>query len=147
MLNLDYEFKYIDGIRRYAIPCSGCGLVRWKPIGKRNQSCYSCSASVKGKKRYAKGKRYRCIHPDCTRLIITPLYFCKSHKRLVFNRYKEEARWAVSNAVKRGQLQKLPCLECGEGKAEAHHPDHRNKLEVLWLCRSHHLQVHGGRFN
>ena len=35
------------------------------------------------------------------------------------------------------------CSQCGvEGRIEAHHPDYSKPLEVVWLCRIHHVEAH-----
>lgn len=53
------------------------------------------------------------------------------------------ARLALNNAVRRGKVAKLPCWECGEtGGVEGHHPDYDAPLDVIWLCRKHHKQLH-----
>lgn len=54
---------------------------------------------------------------------------------------RKKANTAVSNAVRDGRLQKLPCMVCGE-KAVAHHPDYDRPLDVVWLCQPHHKQAH-----
>ena len=51
------------------------------------------------------------------------------------------ARLAVFHAIKRGELQRQPCWVCGE-KAQAHHPDYSQPLDVVWLCVLHHRQAH-----
>lgn len=52
------------------------------------------------------------------------------------------ARIDVKNALTTGKIVKLPCQVCGEIKVEAHHTDYSKPLEVEWLCRKHHLEVH-----
>lgn len=55
------------------------------------------------------------------------------------------ARWAhiaTASAINRGLLTPEPCATCGEAKAEAHHPDHRQPLRVTWLCRPCHKRLH-----
>lgn len=54
---------------------------------------------------------------------------------------RRAAQVALGNAVRSGKVQKLPCLVCGD-KAEAHHPDYDRPLDVVWLCRPHHMQAH-----
>lgn len=54
---------------------------------------------------------------------------------------KYKARNAVGNAIRKGTLARQPCETCS-GKAEAHHPDYSRPLDVVWLCRSHHKQLH-----
>lgn len=56
-------------------------------------------------------------------------------------------RWAHSatrSAVYHGLLTKPDICECcGEpGPVEAHHPDYRNPLRVVWLRRSCHKALH-----
>lgn len=53
---------------------------------------------------------------------------------------KERARALVRRAIQRGELTPQPCavgVECA-GRLEAHHPNHREPLQVVWLCRKHH---------
>lgn len=57
------------------------------------------------------------------------------------NKDKRAAHYAVSNAIRDGRLHPLPCFICGE-KAGAHHPDYSARLDVVWLCNTHHKQVH-----
>lgn len=54
---------------------------------------------------------------------------------------RKQAQTAVSNAIRAGRLQPEPCLVCG-AKAEAHHPDYSQPLDVVWLCPPHHKQTH-----
>lgn len=54
---------------------------------------------------------------------------------------RRKAQVVVSNAVRDGLLVPQPCWCCGE-KAEAHHPDYGQPLDVVWLCTTHHKEVH-----
>jgi len=56
----------------------------------------------------------------------------------------QDARKAVSVAVKAGKLIKLPCeyADCTEIKSEAHHPNYYLQLSVVWLCHPHHMELH-----
>ncbi len=49
------------------------------------------------------------------------------------------ARRKISDAIKSGKLEKKACSVCGCIKAEAHHEDYSKPMEVIWLCRKHHL--------
>lgn len=49
---------------------------------------------------------------------------------------------AVKYAVKTGKLVKTPCEVCGEVRVEGHHPDYSKPLNVVWLCRKHHQEIH-----
>lgn len=55
---------------------------------------------------------------------------------------KKAAQSAVSAAVARGDLKRLPCQECGSPRSQGHHPDYAKPLEVLWLCQRHHRAWH-----
>jgi len=59
------------------------------------------------------------------------------------NSEKIRAQGRVRDAVGRGRLEQRPCAVCGAEKSDAHHPDYRRPLEVIWLCRKHHMMVHG----
>lgn len=34
------------------------------------------------------------------------------------------------------------CKECGEKKTQAHHPDYSKPLDIIWLCKKHHAELH-----
>lgn len=57
-------------------------------------------------------------------------------------RMKANARSYLHVYVKRGKIEKLPCGICGSERSEAHHPDHTRPLDIIWLCREHHLELH-----
>lgn len=52
------------------------------------------------------------------------------------------AHSAVSYAIRRGNLVRLPCVRCGEEKSVAHHEDYDKPLDVMWLCQPCHKQRH-----
>lgn len=55
------------------------------------------------------------------------------------------AHRAVERAVRRGDLKPPTKCECGcgrTGKLDAHHPDHREPLRVVWLLRGCHVREH-----
>lgn len=61
------------------------------------------------------------------------------------NPLKNKAHIAVMNAIKTGILKKEPCNVCGtKDNLNAHHESYLKKdwLNVLWLCRKHHLELH-----
>ncbi len=60
----------------------------------------------------------------------------------VYDEQKEIARRAFNKAVIRGQIVRQPCEVCGVSKAEGHHGDYSKPLDVRWLCRTHHMQLH-----
>lgn len=53
------------------------------------------------------------------------------------------ARYAVSNALRDGKLERKPCAFChSDGAVEAHHHDYSRPLDVTWLCRPCHRRFH-----
>lgn len=63
-------------------------------------------------------------------------------KNLALFPERNRARLKVFSAIKSGKLKPLPCFSCGAEKVDAHHPDYSSPLDVVWLCRSHHMMVH-----
>lgn len=59
------------------------------------------------------------------------------------NTSKVLAHKAIERAVKRGDIiPKEKCEVCGsKHRIEAHHPDHRKRLEVIWLCKICHEKL------
>lgn len=55
---------------------------------------------------------------------------------------KYKARYLVFNAKRAGKIPQLPCAVCGATNSQAHHFDYSRPLDVIWLCRIHHAEVH-----
>ena len=64
------------------------------------------------------------------------------HKRRASAPEKYAARTALGNAVRDGLVRKMPCEKCGNPKSDGHHEDYSKPLDVVWLCRKHHLEYH-----
>lgn len=61
-------------------------------------------------------------------------------------RIKSAAYTAVKFAKKSGRLKQGPCAVCGTTtRVDAHHEDYSKPLEVTWLCRRHHIDLHTER--
>jgi hypothetical protein len=58
------------------------------------------------------------------------------------NREKDRARKIFKRALISGELIRMPCEVCGALESEGHHEDYSKPLEVRWLCRPHHNDVH-----
>ena len=53
------------------------------------------------------------------------------------------ARLALNKAVYAGEVARGSCAHCGTtSRIEAHHPDYSKPLDVVWLCRFHHRELH-----
>jgi DNA-binding XRE family transcriptional regulator len=73
------------------------------------------------------------------------------HTKRAHDRARRLADQAVKNAIRRGELIRQDCQRCAAGDApkrgrrgiiEAHHADYAKPLDVQWLCRRHHRQLH-----
>jgi len=98
--------------------------------------CAKCSKELEptriGKQGYCKSCHAAYMRENRTRHSeLTPQQKQKANARTYANVY-----------VKRGTLLKQPCSICGNVKAEMHHNDYKKPLEVIWLCRPCHLNIH-----
>ena len=57
-------------------------------------------------------------------------------------RVRHEARWLLHRAIESGRVVPGPCAVCGAPDAEGHHVAYDMPLDVVWLCRPHHQQLH-----
>ena len=116
-------------------------LIKWKLQNKDKIRThqYKWLKSDKGKLYVDKHSKHRVKR--------TPEYW----KEYVHNYWKNRprdkvkryAQSCVQNAIKSGKLIRLPCIICGNVKSHGHHPDYSKPLDVIWLCKRHHLEAHG----
>lgn len=66
------------------------------------------------------------------------LKYAKTHPE------RRSAQVALNNAVRDGRVVPWPVCSVStcNHKPEAHHPDYSQPLSVVWLCRTHHDEVH-----
>lgn len=111
--------------------------------------CKSCKAKIG--KEYASGyfqKKYYSDENFRTATKARANAFQKTEKgRAWFRKYaknnpKHRARTTLNMAIKRGKITRMPCLVCGKLPSEAHHKDYSKPLEIVWLCKNHHTQIH-----
>lgn len=55
---------------------------------------------------------------------------------------KSLSRSKTARAIKTGKIVKKPCEICGKEPADAHHDDYSKPLDVRWLCKPHHYELH-----
>ena len=107
-------------------------IAKCKPCVKRWSHSYWATTKAKEKKRTRENKQRRRLNQ-----------LAKARQRKT-----PEARRAYSSvkyAVQTGKLKKQPCKRCGSLKSEAHHHNgYSNRLDVVWLCRTHHSEEHHG---
>jgi len=58
------------------------------------------------------------------------------------NPEKVSAREKVRKALVSGKLIKQNCSICNDINSEAHHEDYSKPLDVMWLCKKHHYEIH-----
>ena len=58
------------------------------------------------------------------------------------NREKINAQASLNRYIRRGYITRLPCQICGDLKSQGHHEDYSRPLDVIWLCRKHHSEIH-----
>jgi hypothetical protein len=49
---------------------------------------------------------------------------------------------AVGNAKRKSLLVKKACLICGRIDVQAHHENYAKPLDIIWLCKEHHIERH-----
>jgi len=54
---------------------------------------------------------------------------------------KVNARKKIFIALRNKSIEKKPCIKCGKTLVEAHHEDYSKPLEIIWLCKKHHIEV------
>lgn len=107
-----------------------------QPSGRPKKTCSKCGCYLEenriGKQRY-------CLACHAQYMRVTrPRYSDLSDER----RMKMNARAYLRVYIKRGKVKKKPCIICGNEKSEGHHKDYTKPLEVIWLCRAHHMRMH-----
>jgi len=120
--------------------CTACG-VTFDPtegqLKKRRYTCAACNRAFQTKWREshkAKGLPVSGKKPNAQ--------WWKDYYSQPEVKARRQARFAVKIAVEAGRLTRQPCEKCDNPKSEAHHEDYSQPLNVMWLCRKHHLERH-----
>ena len=65
-------------------------------------------------------------------------------KYRIENPEKVKARRITNYLISTGELIKEPCSVCGSTEnIQCHHPDYSKPLDVVFLCQTHHYELHG----
>ena len=56
---------------------------------------------------------------------------------------RHRAHYELTKALRNGVLRRKPCVRCGAQDVHGHHADYSRPLDVVWLCKRHHLEAHG----
>lgn len=105
-------------------------------------ACKQC-LSARDAKRYEKEREIRSARQ---KMYISTPEGKAAHKRAIKNwqeknQIRRAAHVILNNALRNKTVIPQQCWECGK-KAEAHHPDYSRPLDVVWLCKKHHREVH-----
>ena len=121
--------------------CCKCHLVKTKTKYYKNRSNQD-------------GLEYRCKECAHERDLERSAYltkYRKEHRGILsrqFRNWIEEHRdqfrsnQKLVEAIKAGKIKRGDCTKCGKEDAEGHHSDYSRPLEVIWLCRPHHGDLH-----
>jgi predicted transcriptional regulator len=62
----------------------------------------------------------------------------------ILNPHKQNARRIIGYDIKRNKITRpLNCSNCeSPGRIEAHHPDHKQARNIIWLCKKCHMAIH-----
>lgn len=65
-------------------------------------------------------------------------------ERIISEREYKQLQSTARESLPMNQYRKskVPCVICGSVDSEAHHPDYREPVKVVWLCRKHHKCQH-----
>ena len=137
-----------DGLRSECKGCNKAAVARYQQTekGKAVMARYNSSAERKAvKARYQqspKGKAYQARYQQSPEGKASAAEYNKKRLSTPEGQKKRKARNAVYSAVRAGKLKKEPCVVCGLEKSEGHHESYDKPLEVIWLCRTHHIEEH-----
>lgn len=108
----------LDGHGSRCIPCRRIASRKWKNI-ERDKAYYS-REDVKLRRATLQSERSR-----------NPI-----------ERQKINTRNSTRRAIISGRILRQPCEICGDVQVEAHHDDYSKRLEIRWLCKRHHTDLH-----
>jgi len=66
----------------------------------------------------------------------------KTHVLSESQRKKDICRSYACVYLRRGKIEKENCSICGSENSQMHHDDYDKPLEITWLCRKCHLNLH-----
>jgi len=130
--------------------CSNCGMEKSKTeFQKRNASVDGLTASCQSCLKQRDAARYKTereLRSARQKSYLATPEGKAAHKRATEkwqeqNKLRRAAHVILNNALKYKTIERQLCWVCGT-KAEAHHPDYSRPLDVVWLCKKHHHEVH-----
>ena len=134
-----YEYLIKHGLRRgensknwsggnVRLICQVCNGEYYRPKNRVNESKY-CSRKCMFKSGYQSGDK----HPKWKGGV-------KSIKG--YRAYENKAVSILNQNIKKKIIIRKPCEICGNQRSDGHHADYNKPLQVKWLCRKHHMELH-----
>lgn len=72
----------------------------------------------------------------------------QTKRKWIRKKLEVSARNKVNIALAEKKIFKGVCSVCGTDQLiEAHHEDHAKPFEINWLCKRHHMEIHGKRLS
>ncbi len=112
------------------------------------KTCFKCKAVKPITEFYVHpqmgdGRLNKC--KQCTRRDVQENYrrnveYYRAYDRARGFRVYDPLKVAARSATRK--LPRQPCEVCGAEKTEAHHDDYTKPLDVRWLCKRHHSDLH-----
>lgn len=69
--------------------------------------------------------------------------YISKYRQNELEKFKNRARAKIEYRIKTGKLVRQNCSVTGcTVIGQAHHPDYSKPLEIVWLCRKHHTELH-----
>lgn len=133
-LSLFYKHKAMkDGLLSFCIECVKSRVKAHRDVNLEQIKRYD---RLRGKteKRKLRNREYAKKH-------------VKEHAKRIYewrkrNLMKARAHCKVARAIRKGILNKQCCEVCSNENVEAHHPNYNEPLNVVWLCKQHHAELH-----
>lgn len=132
-------------LRRTHKYCSrSCLKAAWRPWQVEYQRKHPEKMADSGKRWYEENRERRLAaireyrRSDKGKTVVRETY----QRMRARHPEKLAARQAVLIALRKGDLTKQPCQQCGAAKTQAHHDDYSKPLDVRWLCQPCHVAHH-----
>ncbi|KKN59803.1 hypothetical protein LCGC14_0538010 [marine sediment metagenome] len=141
--------------------CAKCGIYKeenkyWKVNGKLRSSCIPCAKKVNKdsfincKECNKKVNKKSTSHKYCDNCI-KKRDLKSNHRWLNVHRKDKDYKFKMASRLKAQRKIRIPeeqlCQKCNKEKAiERHHDDYNKPLEVQFLCKGCHDEVHTRRF-
>jgi hypothetical protein len=114
--------------------CPKCGSERHYRVDRHQWRCRPCAN--------AKGRETRAKWDSAKRAEVSAKAVVRKRKWRAINPHQNPAHKAVQKAIKSGRLTRQLCFQCGSPNTEGHHENYAKPLDVVWLCRTHHIARH-----